>query len=227
MARNRKHSDEELISIAKTYEEFFTTKDEWDTFAKEHSLPRTNMYIKYLGPWDSIKKRISELQVEQNPIQYNAQEIAEKEFLEVNSEETEKESDDFPDETRPVIDESFFYEMQRNINQEFSQYAQNNLDMLNGFKRSMEEKNDAQELLLQLIAELIVKQSDMMKPITRELKIVKQSYESLERQFENQTSMIKEMQQVLNEQAESIEELKKENEEKSLGFWDKISRNKS
>lgn len=51
--------EDELLEIAKHYQEKFTTVRGWDSFADIYGLPKSVTYIKQLGNWNEIKEKLN------------------------------------------------------------------------------------------------------------------------------------------------------------------------
>lgn len=50
--------DDELIFIAKSHRDYFTTMSQWDVYAKLHDLPRSITYHRRFG-WEKVKEMIN------------------------------------------------------------------------------------------------------------------------------------------------------------------------
>lgn len=70
------YTDEELINIAKEYEEHFTTFRAWDSFAKHNGLPRSITYKKRFGTWNEAKQAAN-ISYQDKGRTYSKQEIIE------------------------------------------------------------------------------------------------------------------------------------------------------
>ncbi|QHA38759.1 hypothetical protein D5E69_23295 (plasmid) [Rossellomorea marisflavi] len=55
-SRKKRYTKEELIEIAITYQEKFTTVREWDSFASKLMLPKSSTYILHFGQWSEVGK---------------------------------------------------------------------------------------------------------------------------------------------------------------------------
>ncbi|MGG6448258.1 hypothetical protein [Pseudobacillus badius] len=62
LQQKRSFSKENLIETAKKYQDHFTSIKAWDSFAVQHDLPRSGVFIKHFQSWNHAKNKYSTTQ---------------------------------------------------------------------------------------------------------------------------------------------------------------------